>query len=68
MKRSEETTHSVIAKEEAMSTIAQNELLTKIPLALLEREIEQFAEPVSKRRVKIIVTSLFGLSVRIGEI
>lgn len=43
-----------------MSTIAQNELLAKIPLTQLEREIEQFVEPVSKplpdKRLKQVVS------------
>jgi hypothetical protein len=51
---------SIIAKEEAMSTIAQKELLANIPVAQLEKEIEQFVEPVSKplpdKRLKQIVS------------
>jgi hypothetical protein len=32
-----------------MKTIAQNEVLAKIPVSALEAEIEQFVEPMAKR-------------------
>jgi hypothetical protein len=58
---------SAIAKEQAMSTIAQDELLAKIPVAQLEAEIEQFVEPVirrlpEKRLKKVVSLALRGIS------
>ena len=35
-----------------MSTIAQNELLAKMPIAELEDEIETFVEPVTKQMIE----------------
>lgn len=50
-----------------MSTITQNELFAKIPLAQLERAIEQFVEPVSrqlpdKRLKRVISLAVRGIS------
>jgi hypothetical protein len=55
---------SVIAKEEAMSTITQKELLAKIPLAQLERAIEQFVEPVSRQLPDQRLKRVISLAVR----
>lgn len=50
-----------------MSTIAQNELLANIPLAQLQKAIEQFVEPVSnplpdKRLRKVVSLAVRGIS------
>lgn len=50
-----------------MSTIAQKEVLAKIPVAELEAEIEQFIEPVTKqlpekRLKKVVALALRGIS------
>jgi hypothetical protein len=55
---------AVIAKEKAMSTIPQNEVLAKLPLAQLEKEIEQFVEPVSRRLPDKRLKRVVGLAVR----
>ena len=47
-----------------MSTIAQNELLAKIPLVQLEAEIEQFVEPVSTRLPDQRLKKVVSLAVR----
>jgi hypothetical protein len=56
-----------IAKEKAMTTIAQKELLAKIPVAELEAEIEKFVEPVTKqlpekRLKKVVRLAVQGIS------
>jgi hypothetical protein len=58
---------SAIAKEKTMSTIAQKEVLAKIPVAELEAEIEQFVEPVTRRLPeqrlrKVVSLALRGIS------
>ena len=47
-----------------MSTIAQNELLAKLPRAQLERAIEQVVEPVSKRLPDKRLKQIVSLAVR----
>src|SRR5947209_2290104 len=47
-----------------MSTIAQNEVLAKIPLVQLEAEIEQFVEPVTRRLPEKRLQRVVGLAVR----
>lgn len=47
-----------------MRTIAQNELLAKIPLVQLEAEIEKFVEPVTKRLPEKRLKKVIGLAVR----
>ncbi len=47
-----------------MSTIAQNELLAKIPVAELEAEIEKFVEPVTKRLPEQQLKQVVRLAVR----
>jgi hypothetical protein len=47
-----------------MSTIAQTELLAKIPVAQLEAEIEQCVEPVTKRLPDQRLRSVVALAVR----
>lgn len=47
-----------------MSTIAQKELLAKIPVAQLEAEIEKFVEPVTKRLPEKRLKKVISLAVR----
>ena len=47
-----------------MSTIAQNEVLAKIPLAELEAEIETFLEPVTKRLPEKRLRTVVSLAIR----
>jgi hypothetical protein len=55
---------SDIAKEKAMSTITQNEMLAKIPVVQLEAEIEKFVEPVTKRLPEKRLKKVISLAVR----
>jgi hypothetical protein len=55
---------SDIAKEKAMTTIAQNEVLAKIPAAELEAEIETFLEPVTKRLPEKRLKQVVNLAIR----
>lgn len=52
------------APEKAMSIIAHNKLLTKIPVAELEAEIEKFVEPVTKRLPEKWLKKVVSLAVR----
>ncbi len=47
-----------------MSTIAQKELLAKIPVVQLEAEIEKFVEPVTKRLPEKRLKKVISLAVR----
>ena len=47
-----------------MCTIAQNEVLTKIPVAELEAEIETFLEPVTKRLPEKRLRKVLSLAIR----
>jgi hypothetical protein len=47
-----------------MSTITQNEVLAKIPLAELEAEIEKFMEPVTQRLPEKRLRTVVNLAIR----
>ena len=47
-----------------MCTIAQKEMLAKIPVAQLEAEIEQFVEPITRRLPEKRLKKVVPLAVR----